>query len=147
MQSRRAPAWPQLVNMPDEEELLADPSDDDISERPDLSGDEAEAGEEEQADIDLSGDEAEAGEEEQADIEQPSLETVDKAIQSFYELVGGDMALTFSTSDIHSELGLSIYREVDVQAALKALCEAGIDGASTPAYMVKEDGKFGLVDK
>ena len=89
----------------------------------------------------------EAGQEEQANIERPSLETVDEAIQSFYESVGGVTEITFSTSDIHSELGLSTYREVDVQAALEALCKAGIDGASAPAYMVEEDGNFGLVDK
>lgn len=125
--------------MPDEEEL-PNPSDDEMS---DPSGDEAEA--EYLAEEERCG--YEAGQEEQANIPRPSLETVDEAIQSFYESVGGVTEITFSTSDIHSELGLSTYREVDVQAALEALCKAGIDGASAPAYMVEEDGNFGLVDK
>ena len=75
-----------------------------------------------------------------------SNEYCEAAIEAFYETVGGDSDVTFSVTDLNEQLGFGKYKEADIEAGIKALCAARVDGASPPMYKVAEDGKYGLVD-
>ena len=98
---------------------------------------------------DPSGDELPDPSEDEDEVQavRPPLEAVEGAIESFYESVGGDMEVTFCAADIIEELSGGPYQEAAVKAAIEALCKAGVDGVSAPAYKVAEGGKYCVIDQ
>ena len=73
---------------------------------------------------------------------------MEAAIQSFYEKAGEEAEeAEFSVADILDEMLGGPWRAEDIESAIQALCKAGVDGVSPPAYKVTEDDNFGLIDQ
>ena len=50
-------------------------------------------------------------------------------------------------ADILDEMAGGPWQAADMESAIQALCKAGVDGVSPPAYKVTEDDNYGLIDK